>query len=295
MSNKEIRYEATQIHERTSGISSLFLFPVLLTFFSVLIDRILEYMFGFTGWYLFSEFIEAGGQVIQQTYFDITFSSFFAFLSKLLIVTGSFQLLKVVRNVKKSVSYQESIAMVMGDIRGFLIFTLLLRELISYLALLPAIVGFGFIVHQWRIEYSLLCVSQNSLNLFSFLSNQSVLLGLTLCFLGFFTSLFFDYGFSLVTFLLYDSLESGINTSLLRLFQQSWQLMKGHKWRRFLLDLSFIGWWIGILLTVGLLAIYVYPYYWTCIVLFYEDLKARNPLNLKSKKINKAYHCVYSS
>ncbi len=60
--------------------------------------------------------------------------------------------------------------------------------------------------------------------------------------------------------------------------------MSGNKWRRFLLDLSFIGWFIGVILTLGLLGLYVFPYYWTCQVVFYEDLIAKNPLVFSDEK-----------
>ena len=60
--------------------------------------------------------------------------------------------------------------------------------------------------------------------------------------------------------------------------------MSGNKWRRFLLDLSFIGWFIGVILTLGLLRLYVFPYYWTCQALFYEDLIAKNPLVFSDEK-----------
>ena len=37
--------------------------------------------------------------------------------------------------------------------------------------------------------------------------------------------------------------------------------MNGHKWKTFVYDLSFFGWWILTILTLGLLAIfYVSPY-----------------------------------
>lgn len=38
--------------------------------------------------------------------------------------------------------------------------------------------------------------------------------------------------------------------------------MNGWKWKTFLFDLSFIGWWLLSLLTCGILAVfYVQPYY----------------------------------
>ncbi|MFX3772361.1 DUF975 family protein, partial [Streptococcus suis] len=73
-------------------------------------------------------------------------------------------------------------------------------------------------------------------------------------------------------------MENNTFSSPFYLFSQCWQLMKGNNWRRFLLDLSFIGWFIVVLLTFVFLGLYVYQYYWTCHTIFYEDLKAKNQL-----------------
>ena len=51
-------------------------------------------------------------------------------------------------------------------------------------------------------------------------------------------------------------------------------MMKGYKDKRFMLDVSFIGWQVVMFLTLGLAGIYVIPYIHTSSVLFYEQLKA---------------------
>lgn len=55
--------------------------------------------------------------------------------------------------------------------------------------------------------------------------------------------------------------------------RESMRLMHGNKLKLFLLILSFIGWFILALLTLGLGLLLFVPYYRTSIAAFYEDLK----------------------
>ena len=49
-------------------------------------------------------------------------------------------------------------------------------------------------------------------------------------------------------------------------------MMRGHKWDLFVLDLSFIGWYLLAGLTFGILLIYVLPYHNAARTAFYLDL-----------------------
>lgn len=52
----------------------------------------------------------------------------------------------------------------------------------------------------------------------------------------------------------------------------SWALMKGHKWDYFVLGLSFIGWIILSVFTLGLLMVYITPYMYATYVAFYRQI-----------------------
>ncbi|MBR2742012.1 MAG: DUF975 family protein [Clostridia bacterium] len=54
--------------------------------------------------------------------------------------------------------------------------------------------------------------------------------------------------------------------------ERSKQLMKGNKWRLFVLHLSFIGWAILACLTFGILLLWLNPYYMTTVSNFYNAL-----------------------
>ena len=63
-----------------------------------------------------------------------------------------------------------------------------------------------------------------------------------------------------------------------RAFAESRALMHGNKWKAFVLDLSFLGWNILSLLTLGILGIfYVYPYEFMTDAALYESLRYGTP------------------
>lgn len=62
------------------------------------------------------------------------------------------------------------------------------------------------------------------------------------------------------------------------------QMMDGHKMELFVLQLSFLGWWILSALTFGLLAVfYVSPYYAITVCDYYENLKALEGVDVKAR------------
>lgn len=75
----------------------------------------------------------------------------------------------------------------------------------------------------------------------------------------------------MVPYLLADMEEKDIENTEVR--QVSKNMMNGHKWEYFVLQLSFILWYIGCSFTFGILAIWFMPYYITTNTMYYEDLK----------------------
>ncbi|KRQ86455.1 hypothetical protein ABG79_01657 [Caloramator mitchellensis] len=80
--------------------------------------------------------------------------------------------------------------------------------------------------------------------------------------------------YSLTYYIIADEPELGA----LEAIKKSKEMMKGYKWNLFLLYLSFIGWGILSLLTLGIGFLWLGPYVNASFANFYEDLKnARNP------------------
>ncbi len=80
------------------------------------------------------------------------------------------------------------------------------------------------------------------------------------------------YAYSMSYFILADNPEISITDAR----KQSIEMMRGHKWRLFCLQFSFIGWWLLIIVTFGIASFWVGPYLQTATAAFYEDLKQRN-------------------
>ena len=74
--------------------------------------------------------------------------------------------------------------------------------------------------------------------------------------------------FSMTSYLLADG-ETNIGDVL----KKSINMMKGYKWNYFVFCLSFLGWILLGVVTLGLAYIYVLPYMNVATTLYYEELK----------------------
>ncbi len=79
-----------------------------------------------------------------------------------------------------------------------------------------------------------------------------------------------SYAYRMVPFLLNDYPEMSIKDAL----KTSRQMMKGQKWNLFVLDMSFIGWYLLGIITLCIGYLWIMPYQYVAVAHFYEDLKA---------------------
>lgn len=77
------------------------------------------------------------------------------------------------------------------------------------------------------------------------------------------------YSYRMAFFILADNPELSANEAL----QKSKEMMKGHKLDLFVLDLSFIWWFLLVAITFGVASIYVAPYVGATQANFYKSLK----------------------
>lgn len=103
----------------------------------------------------------------------------------------------------------------------------------------------------------------------TYLLEGVIILGLSIVTLGI-AGIIFAYAYSMVPYLLKDYPELSPKEAL----RASREMMKGHKWEFFLLQLSFIGWIILSILTACIGLIFLEPYIATTNAYYYEDLKA---------------------
>lgn len=78
-----------------------------------------------------------------------------------------------------------------------------------------------------------------------------------------------SYAYAMTPYIMMEKPEMGINDAITK----SRMMMKGHKWQLFCLDLSFIGWMLLSIVTLGIAFFYVWPYYSTARAQFYKELK----------------------
>ncbi len=92
-------------------------------------------------------------------------------------------------------------------------------------------------------------------------------LGIITLFIG---TVILQYAYAMVPYLLRDYPELTATEAL----RTSREMMRGHKWDLFVLDLTFIGWGILCLFTAGIGLLWLQPYVSAAHAHFYEDLKA---------------------
>jgi uncharacterized membrane protein len=61
--------------------------------------------------------------------------------------------------------------------------------------------------------------------------------------------------------------------SIIECFKESLEIMNGHKLKLFVLELSFAGWWIIAIITLGIGILWVYPYQQVTLANFYLAVK----------------------
>ncbi|RMC38741.1 MULTISPECIES: DUF975 family protein [unclassified Lactobacillus] len=81
-----------------------------------------------------------------------------------------------------------------------------------------------------------------------------------------------SYSYALTPYIVSDLVESGKEVHATTGITESRRLMVGHKWQLFVLDLSFLGWYLIGLLTLGIGFIWIVPYVQTTKANFYRQL-----------------------
>ena len=81
-----------------------------------------------------------------------------------------------------------------------------------------------------------------------------------------------SYSYAMTPYIVNDLVESGQEVHATTAITASRQLMAGHKWELFVLDLSFIGWYLLCIITLGIGFIWLIPYERTTKANFYRQL-----------------------
>lgn len=82
--------------------------------------------------------------------------------------------------------------------------------------------------------------------------------------------------YSYSTYFAYELMSDNPNLSPMEALRLSRKMCRGHRTELFELDLSFIGWGLLIVITLGFASIYVDPYMYTVKALYYQNFRARS-------------------
>lgn len=74
--------------------------------------------------------------------------------------------------------------------------------------------------------------------------------------------------------------------------RKSMEIMEGHKMDYFVMELSFIPWWLLVGVTLGIAAVYVVPYVEASKAEFHNRLIGKSPLEKAADKIEEAVEVV---
>lgn len=80
------------------------------------------------------------------------------------------------------------------------------------------------------------------------------------------------YAYAMTPYVMYDNPELSANDCI----ERSMVMMRGYKWKLFLLDLSFIGWALLCILSLCIGFLWLGPYMQCSRAKFYEELKAKS-------------------
>lgn len=82
------------------------------------------------------------------------------------------------------------------------------------------------------------------------------------------------YSYAMTPYILAEHPELSANQAI----EESMRMMDGHKFDLFYLHLSFIGWVILCIITLGIGFLWLAPYVYTAQAAFYKDLKSQQPV-----------------
>lgn len=89
------------------------------------------------------------------------------------------------------------------------------------------------------------------------------------------------YAYSMSFYILADNPELTAREAL----SKSKEMMNGHKWDLFVLQLSFFWWFLLVMVTLGIAAIYVTPYISATTANFYNSIKGTEEIEVKEEKV----------
>lgn len=270
MTIRSIRSRARHIQKTTPGIYALFLIPILSRIISIVYQTLHNQMDSVSSSGLSTtDFIQQFSSIglLASALSGLIFTLVITILLSLFSISALFSTLEVLRQQRDEVGLIDSFQAFDTVVFGKIFRTLLLKQFFLFLWNLINFIGtFMMLGSLGALFLSILNNSPNPLigNLF--------VVSLIISIIGLAIAIPQSYAYSQVEYLLYERLHDNQYTSAFRIIRDSRKLMKGYKARRFVLDLSFIGWWFLTGITLGIVGFYTIPYQSIANTIFYEEL-----------------------
>lgn len=237
----QIRAQARQTIDQTKGSYLLGVAPVLISICASIITLLLR---------------------PSSTVGQLAWAIFVAILNAFINCSVLYTLLTIIRHRKETASFTDAFSIFCHPKFGKLSLTILVKVLLLTLGSLLSSTGYVYL-----LSVALYYDSYSSENIL-----MGTIIGLMLILIGVAIYLLILLNYTLVEILALEQLEVGTYTGPMEIFKESRRLMNGYKGNLFVFILSFIGWGFLVAISLGLAGIYVYPYYNTATIYFYDAL-----------------------
>ena len=263
----QIRAQARQTINSTPGIYLLPLIPVGISLLMTLIQ-----------YFRSNSMVYYDPTASLAPFFgSLAFPMLYGLLIGFIFISLAWTLLQVVRGVKTTTDIKDALAVFNSPHLGKIFCTYLLKQFFLFLWGLVSYIGLALILAGSILAFFYgLYSSYGEAMPEEYLAIISIMmLGGLILTLGGLALLIPQYmAYSQVEFILFDQLQKNEYAGASAIIRTSRQMMKGYKGKCFVLDLSFIGWFILSGITFGLVGIYVWPYYYAAQAHFYEAIQA---------------------
>ena len=263
-----IRERARQTLNETPGIYQVAVIPVTISVIVQLISFSRNSLTGVTA-----------EELASPSYFISTslFPLFYGLLLGLLHLSIICTIFHLIKGVKTSTSFKD-VLMIFNHKDFWKIFrTYILKSFLLFLWGLLFYLGIGLLIGAGTM-ITIIAASSQSLDPDALPMEILAILGLMamggilLMVLGIALYIPQIYAYSQVEYILFEQLEREEYTGAFSIIKSSRKLMKGYKFKRFTLDLSFIGWFLLVIITFGLAGLYVWPYHYAAQMHFHEEI-----------------------
>ncbi len=260
MTHSLLKKEAKACLENLPGKILLYLLPLLLTLFQFGLQVHQRYL------------LEMGAAIATA---PSLFPLLLRIISAFLFLSASFALLAALRGQKDKLTVNDGTLSLTRPYFWKSTFLLLFRYLLNTLWSLTFFIGVVILTVGTTLAFG-------ALNKGNPLTGPLLLsgLGLSVTIIGAIIALNRKIAYSMAGPIMYDQIRLNTYIGSVECLNDSVALMKGHKWQYFKLVCSFIGWFILVIFSLGILAFYVIPYYKTTSLCFYEKLRKAHEAEL---------------